>query len=550
MANKLEEFNQLTETWYENFFEELVIFAKRLNNNKKCAKNKEAAEQVSSILIRITDGVFNYESLYPLLSMVFHTQSTLSQTDLHNKLTTEKSNKKGHQCYQLIKELHSTIPTDIKDQKLIAGIFQLNRIEAPLNQLLNKIGAEISDKFKMKDDETRCLKQAVVNLEKDIEKKEQVEKLVKIKSEEIDTLKNNIKQISADNEMKQAVADKLDDDIKQRDRIIEALKKDVTESKLALEARNTENNRIKTELDESVKEKDRIIKALEKDVTESKIALKTKTAENNEIKTTFDEDVEQKDRIIKALEKDVTESKIALEDLIKQTTADNIKKERAAVKLTRHAVDLEKIKNVKIDTLKKEIEQLTADNAEKEGEIVELSRQRNGEIKELNDVIKGMEDEFRTSEQTNKNLKTENATLTQKAGKLQETIQNKERMIKKEQSKYSSLRASRLQKAVNKQCDDRCKNLHQEQLDKLTTNFENILQKRANKMVDDSIEEVKVLRSLSQFKPDIQLQKLNFKDATFLKDQNNIDLNKVNNESAKRKGNTVLPVATKRARSS
>ena len=69
-------------------------------------------------------------------------------------------------------------------------------------------------------------------------------------------------------------------------------------------------------------------------------------------------------------------------------------------------------------------------------------------------------------------------------------------------------------------------------------------------MGDDSIEEVKVLRILSQFKPDIQLQKLNFKDATFLKDQNNIDLNKVNNESAKRKGNTVLPVATKRARSS
>ena len=189
---------------------------------------------------------------------------------------------------------------------------------------------------------------------------------------------------------------------------------------------------------------------------------------------------------------------------------------------------------------------MTAVNAEKEGEIVELSRQRNGEIKELNDVIKGMKDEFRTSEQTNKNLKTENATLTQKAGKLQETIKNKERMIEKEQSKYSSLRASRLQKAVNKQCDDRCKNLHQEQLDKL----ENILQRRANKMVDDSMEEVKVQRSLSQFKPDIQLQKLNFKDATFLKDQNNIDLNKVNNESAKRKGNTVLPVATKRARSS
>ena len=220
------------------------------------------------------------------------------------------------------------------------------------------------------------------------------------------------------------------------------------------------------------------------------------------------------------------------------------------LELARHAVDLEKIKDVKINTLEKKIEQLTADNVKKEEEVVELTRQKDGEIKDLNDVIKGIEDEFKTSEQTNKNLETENAKLTQKAGKLQETIKNKEKMIEREQRKYSSWRASRLQEAVNKQCDDRYKKLHQEQLDKFSTNFENILKTRANKMIEDSIEDVKVLRSLSQFKPDIQLQKLNFKDATFLKDQNNIDLNKVNNESAKRKENTVLPVATKRARSS
>ena len=69
-------------------------------------------------------------------------------------------------------------------------------------------------------------------------------------------------------------------------------------------------------------------------------------------------------------------------------------------------------------------------------------------------------------------------------------------------------------------------------------------------MVDDSIEEARVMKNLSQFKPDTQLKRLNFKDATFLKDQDNIDLNKVNKESAKRKGNTASPVATKKVRSS
>ena len=231
---------------------------------------------------------------------------------------------------------------------------------------------------------------------------------------------------------------------------------------------------------------------------------------------------------------------------LEKVVPESVKEEKAGDELGRQ-------KDEEINTLKNtvaDLEKVVEENVKKEKEVVELTRRKDGEIKELNGVIKGMEDEFKASEQTNKNLKTENATLTQKTGKLQETIKNKERMIEREQSKYSSLRASHLQEAVNKQCDDRYKKLHQEQLDKLTTKFENILKKRANKMVDDSIEEVKVLRSLSQFKPDIQLQKLNFKDATFLKDQNNIDLNRVNNESTKRKGNTVLPVVTKRARSS
>ena len=398
MANKFEEFKQLSGTWNDNFFQRLEIFTKGLNNNKKFSyRNQLVTAQISPILSQITDTVFNYEHLYILLRSVFHLQSALTQTDLHNKLATQERDvqaKEAFKCYLLMAKFNSTIPADIRDQKLIAGIFRLDRLEAPLNQFLGELGARIADKFKIKD-------------------------------EEIDTLKNT-------------VAD---------------------------------------------------------------------------------------------LERVVTES---------------VKKEEAGDELGRQ-------KDEEINTLKNtvaDLEKVVEENVKKEKEVVELTRRKDGEIKELNGVIKGMEDEFKASEQANKNLKTENATLTQKTGKLQETIKNKEKMIEREQSKYSSLRASHLQEAVNKQCNDRYKKLHQEQLDKLTTKFENILKKNANKMVNDSIEEVKVMRDLSQFKQDIQLQKLNFKDATFLKDQNNIDLNRVNNESTKRKGNTVLPVVTKRARSS
>ena len=207
------------------------------------------------------------------------------------------------------------------------------------------------------------------------------------------------------------------------------------------------------------------------------------------------------------------------------------------------------MKDEKIDNLENTIEQWTADDAKKEEKTDELSRQKDGEIKKLNDVLKEIKDGLRTSEQANENLKADNATLTQEAGKLQKTIENNKGIIEKEQSKCTSLR-SRLKRAINNQCDDRCKNLQQKQLDRLNTNFERILKKRANIMVDDSIEEARVMKNLSQFKPDTQLKRLNFKDATFLKDQDNIDLNKVNKESAKRKGNTASPVATKRVRSS
>ena len=278
--------------------------------------------------------------------------------------------------------------------------------------------------------------------------------------------------------------------------------------------------------DESIKNLNDVVKRMEDEVTKLK-----------QEKVSIDLDMIRNEKIDE------------LKDTIEKLKADNVIKARAAVELTRHTIDINEVKDEKIDNLENTIEQWTADDAKNEEKTDELSRQKDGEIKKLNDVLKEIKDGLRTSEQANENLKADNATLTQEAGKLQKTIENKKRIIEREQSKCTSLR-SRLQKAINNQCDDRCKKLHQEQLDRLNTNFEKILKKRANIMVDDSIEEARVMKNLSQFKPDTQLKRLNFKDATFLKDQDNIDLNKVNKESAKRKGNTASPVATKRVRSS
>ena len=196
MANKFEEFKQLSGTWNDNFFQRLENFAKGLKNNKKYSyKNQLVTAQISPILSRITDTVFNYEHLYTLLSTVFHMQSTLTQTDLHNKLATQERDvqaKEAFKCYLLMTKFNSTIPADIRDQKLIAGIFRLDRLEAPLIQFLGELGARIADKFKIKDDEIDALKNTVADLEKVVEKRIKKEKagdeLRKQMDDEIDAL--------------------------------------------------------------------------------------------------------------------------------------------------------------------------------------------------------------------------------------------------------------------------------------------------------------------------------------------------------------------------
>ena len=537
MANKFEEFKQLSGTWNDNFFQRLEIFTKGLNNNKKFSyRNQLVTAQISPILSRITDTVFNYEHLYTLLRSVFHMQSTLTQTDLHNKLATQERDvqaKEAFKCYLLMTKFNSTIPADIRDQKLIAGIFRLNRLEAPLNQFLGELGARIADKFKIKDEEIDTLKNTVADLERvvaeSVKKEEAGDELGRQKDDEIDTLKNtvaNLEKVVEERIKKERAGDELRG---QKDDEIDTLKSTVIDLKKAVEenaSKEQEFIELNRQKDESIKNLNDVVKRMEGEVTKLK-----------------------QEKISIDLDKIRNEKIDELKDTIEKLKADNVIKARAAVELTRHTIDINEVKDEKIDNLENTIEQWTADDAKNEEKTDELSRQKDREIKKLNDILKEIKDELRTSEQANENLKAGNATLTQEAGKLQKTIENKERIIEKEQIKCTSLR-SRLQKAINNQCDDRCKKLHQEQLDRLNTNFEKILKKRANIMVDDSIEEARVMKNLSQFKPDTQLKRLNFKDATFLKDQDNIDLNKVNKESAKRKGNTASPVATKRVRSS
>ena len=572
MANKFEEFKQLSGTWNDNFFQRLEIFTKGLNNNKKFSyRNQLVTAQISPILSQITDTVFNYEHLYILLRSVFHLQSALTQTDLHNKLATQERDvqaKEAFKCYLLMTKFNSTIPADIRDQKLIAGIFRLDRLEAPLNQFLGELGARIADKFKIKDEEIDTLKNTVADLERvvaeSVKKEEAGDELRRQKDDEIDALKNTVadlEKVVEERIKKERAGDELR---RQKDDEIDTLKNTVANLEKIVE------ERIKKEKagDKLRRQKDDENDALKNTVIDLKKAVEenaSKEQEFIELNRQKDESIKNLNDVVKRMEGEVTklkQEKISidldkirnekideLKDTIEKLKADNVIKARAAVELTRHTIDINEVKDEKIDNLENTIEQWTADDTKNEEKTDELSRQKDREIKKLNDILKEIKDELRTSEQTNENLKAGNATLTQEAGKLQKTIENKERIIEKEQIKCTSLR-SRLQKAINNQCDDRCKKLHQEQLDRLNTNFEKILKKRANIMVDDSIEEARVMKNLSQFKPDTQLKRLNFKDATFLKDQDNIDLNKVNKESAKRKGNTASPVATKKVRSS
>ena len=250
-----------------------------------------------------------------------------------------------------------------------------------------------------------------------------------------------------------------------------------------------------------------------------------------------------------------------LMDALSKVVPNNIEIQDFIFNMGKHGVFLHKIKtnlaeDVKqkdgeIEELKEANNNLQNDLEAKSDEINQIKadlgedvKQKDGEIDNLNEIIKRKDDEFRTLEQAKKKLGTENAKLTQEAEKLQETINDKIKLIENEQRKFSTWKRCNFQtaRAIKKQFEDK----HKEQLDKISVTFEDVIKNRANKMIEDSREDI--LRNLSQFKPDIQLQKPNLKDATFLKDLSNLDLKKISDKSTKRKENTILPVTSKKKR--
>ena len=214
MKNIFEEFRQLSGTWRVDFYPELINFGRKLKNNRRVSEGRDQriAAQVSSILGQIANTIFNYENLYTFLSMAFNTPSILTQSDLQNKLAPQDRDvhtKKAFLSYLLLKKLNSTIPVDIGDQKLIAGIFGLNKFEPPLIRFLGELETKIADKFKMKDNEVNTLKNALEMANKDWEtktteiKEELDEKTntLKMKDEEIAALKRA--QVEKDTNIKQ-----------------------------------------------------------------------------------------------------------------------------------------------------------------------------------------------------------------------------------------------------------------------------------------------------------------------------------------------------------
>ena len=199
MQNIFKEFQQLSGTWRVEFYQELMNFVRKLKNNRRVSdgKDQQIVAQVSSVLNQIENTVSNYQNLYTFLCMATHTPSNLTQSDLRNKLTPQDRNVHDKEttflCFLLLKKLYSTLPKDIEGQKLIAGIFKLNKFEPPLIRFLGELEAKIADKFRMKNIEVDTLKNALEKANKDLntkndKSKEELDektKAIKIKNEEI-----------------------------------------------------------------------------------------------------------------------------------------------------------------------------------------------------------------------------------------------------------------------------------------------------------------------------------------------------------------------------
>ena len=334
MKNIFEEFRQLSGTWRVDFYPELINFGRKLKNNRRVSEGRDQriAAQVSSILDQIANTTFNYENLYTFLSMAFNTPSILTQSDLQNKLAPQDRDvhaKKAFLCFLLLEKLNSTIPEDIGDQKLIAGIFGLNKFEPPLIRFLGELETKIADKFKMKDNEVNTLKNALEMANKDWEtktteiKEELDEKTntLKMKDEEIAALKRaqvekdtNIKQLEENYERivkeKKAVEDESNS-IKNcyylYYLLIKSLEDEQKESKMKEKELEAENK----EKDAKISGMFTTIQSLKRriDVDAGKLATKHKTIKalnkkNNELTATVNNKNEDIQRLNSLLDKE------------------------------------------------------------------------------------------------------------------------------------------------------------------------------------------------------------------------------------------------------
>ena len=313
MKNIFEEFRQLSGTWRVDFYPELINFGRKLKNNRRFSEGRDQriAAQVSSILGQISNTVFNYENLYTFLSMAFNTPSILTQSDLQNKLAPQDRDvhaKKAFLCYLLLKKLYSTMPVDIGDQRLIASVFGLNKFEPPLIRFLGELETKIADKLKMKNNEVNTLKNALEMAKKDLETKTAETK------EELDGKTNTIK-------IKDEEIAKLDKDAEKREENIKALEKVIKD----LETKTAET---KEELDEkanTIKMKDEEIATLKRTQVEKDTNIKQleKNCERivKEKKAVEDESNSIKNcyylyyLLIKSLEDEQKESKIKEKEL-------------------------------------------------------------------------------------------------------------------------------------------------------------------------------------------------------------------------------------------
>ena len=285
-------------------------------------------------------------------------------------------------------------------------------------------------------------------------------------------------------------------------------------------------HKIKTKLDEDVKQKDREIEELKKAKNDLQSDLEAKIDETNQIKTNLGEDVKQKDREIEALKKAINDLQTDLDakkeaiDGLEMITADITKNEKDAIELVKQKI-------VEIDNLKKTVSDLkknAADNEKKEEEVARLIREEQIFVKEKKE-------------------------LKEKVERLQESIKKRTKEVEDLQLRFSTIEKECLE-AAQRYSDERIKTISNAQFDKYAGEVSKMLKKKANRIIEVSQSDMKQLKDQCRFKPRVQLQELKSKDTGFLEKQYANDVKNINNElsTTKRKRKLATPVTSKKTR--